>query len=175
MRLRSSIFAWVKRLFIPLLFIQLCIPIKAVNLRNIAAPTTDVPQELALSDAHKLAATIPGATVVLIEGKSMRPHFDTGCLVIIKQQPFNTLKPGATVLYCTSEDELVLHRLVEKSPTGWSVEGLNNVVMDPEKVTSQNYKGVMYVTFYTSPGQNLAALQGTTVALAKTYTPTRKQ
>ena len=115
-----------------------------------ARPLTAVSLSTALADAQKLATARPGASVMLIEGKSMLPFFGEGSVVVIKKIDPAKLRAGMVVVYTNRFGEMVAHRLVATVAGGWVAQGYNNSMPDSTVVSGSNLLGVVYATFHSS-------------------------
>lgn len=97
-------------------------------------------------DSEKLASLGPDRTSVAGAGESMAPVYHEGCLLVIVKVGYRELSRGMKVAYRTREGRQVVHQLVEQTPDGWRVRGLNNGDEDSERVTAKNLLGVVYAS-----------------------------
>jgi hypothetical protein len=70
-------------------------------------------------------------------------------LLVVASVPYAALEAGMTVAYTNARGLRVVHRLLENTPTGWRVQGLNNGVADRDRVTDENLLGVVYASLNT--------------------------
>jgi hypothetical protein len=136
-------------------------------------PNDGVPFAQALSDAQKVASMHKGWNVFLARGQSMIPQFTSASILVAATAKFEALKPGMLVVYRDASGDVVAHRLVELTDSGWIVKGLNNDKADPGLVTAKNLQGVVCGILNFKEGtDNLAALAANdkpTIAYAKKY------
>lgn len=139
--------------------------------RGADQPMGPLALEVALADAHRLAARHDGAAVLRVEGESMLPFFGDGSVLVMKPVSPERLRPGMVVVYRNRFGETVSHRVESRDDTGWVVRGYNNHGSDSTRVTADNLLGVVYATFYSSgqvddPAALASVIDGTVVALA---------
>ncbi len=97
-------------------------------------------------DAEKLAALGQDRMSVVGAGESMAPVYHADSLLVIAKVEYDDLVAGMTVAYHSREGRRVVHRLVEPTPDGWRVRGLNNGDEDRERVTAKNLLGRVYAS-----------------------------
>ncbi len=112
-----------------------------------AAPTANVKVDEAWNDAKLVAAREPGSMPVVGSGSSMQPVYGDSTMLVIKPIAYDQLRAGMAVAYLNRNGARVVHRLVEKTPEGWRVKGLNNEQIDAELVTRRNLVGAVYASF----------------------------
>ena len=117
--------------------------------RTKAPPSADVPRMEAWRDAEALSAREEGRSSAVGSGESMAPVFGGNTLLVLSRIEFTELSPGMRVAYCNQQGRQVVHQLLEATPSGWKVQGVNNAVEDRERVTRQNLIGVVYVSLYS--------------------------
>jgi signal peptidase I len=100
--------------------------------------------------------------VLVGAGHSMRPLYEAGTILVLRQIPYEQLERGQTVLYRTEQRKVVAHVLVARARDGWRARGLNNPQHDMEPVQPENYVGVVIAAY--QPTQPVAA---TRIAEAK--------
>lgn len=142
-----------------------------VSVRSADYPVGPLSLDVALSDAHRLAARYEGAAVVRVQGESMLPFFGDGSVLVMKPVAPERLRPGMVVVYRNRFGETVSHRVESRDDAGWVVRGYNNSDNDSTRVTAENLLGVVYATFYSNgsaadPIALASLIEGTTVALA---------
>ncbi|MBP7141009.1 MAG: hypothetical protein KBA71_03815 [Opitutaceae bacterium] len=76
----------------------------------------------------------------------MAPVFNEDTILVIAKVPFQELQPGMKVAYLSREGRQVVHQLVDRTPDGWRVRGINNGEIDSERVTARNLLGVVYAS-----------------------------
>lgn len=82
--------------------------------------------------------------VMTTEGRSMRPALPTErTVIVVREVPWDDLRPGCIVVYTHPRIGLITHRLVRKTPKGWWVKGDANRLCDDEWVTPNNIIGVV--------------------------------
>ena len=111
------------------------------------APTANVKVDEAWNDAKLVAAREPGGMPVMGSGSSMQPVYGDNTMLVIKPIAYDQLQAGMSVAYLNRRGARVVHRLVERTPDGWRVQGLNNERADAELVTRRNLIGVIYASF----------------------------
>lgn len=114
-----------------------------------AAPSTDVGKMQAWRDAERVAARDDGRVTVIGSGESMRPIYGENTVLVLTKIDYDQLKPGMQVGYVNERGHRVVHVLLGKDAQGWRVQGLNNEVMDRDRVTRYNLIGVVYASFAT--------------------------
>ena len=97
-------------------------------------------------DATQLSASEPDRTSVAGAGESMAPVFDEDTILVIAKAQFQDLEPGMKVAYLSRDGRQVVHQLVDRTPDGWRVRGINNGGIDSERVTARNLLGVVYAS-----------------------------
>lgn len=97
-------------------------------------------------DAEKLASLGQDRTSVAGAGESMAPVYNEDSLLVIAKVGYHELAAGMNVAYRSREGRQVVHQLIEPTPDGWRVRGLNNGDADRERVTSKNLLGVVYAS-----------------------------
>jgi hypothetical protein len=107
-------------------------------------PSSPVSADQALRDAQTIAAMRPHWSVVRCNGDSMDPHFGNNSLALVDALPYGTLKPQMIVIYRDPSGDLVGHRLIEKTDSGWIAQAVNNRNPDPYRITENNYIGVIF-------------------------------
>jgi len=112
-----------------------------------ATPSANVDVDEAWNDAKMVARREPGSMPVVGSGTSMQPVYGDNTMLVIKPIAYDQLRAGMTVAYLNQRGARVVHRLVEKTPEGWRVKGLNNEQVDAELVTRRNLLGVVYASF----------------------------
>ncbi|HET9614259.1 MAG TPA: signal peptidase I [Candidatus Limnocylindrales bacterium] len=88
------------------------------------------------------------ATFLVVRGMSMLPTYDTGDFVVLERQPAYAI--GDVVGYRVPAGEvgagrIVLHRIVDVSPTGFVVRGDNNDSIDPWTPTASDIAGRLWI------------------------------
>lgn len=102
--------------------------------------------------ASSLAERTSRAFVLTGTGNSMRPLYEAGTILVLRQIPYAQLERGQTVLYRTEQRKVVAHVLVARTRDGWRARGLNNPQHDMEPVQPENYVGVVIAAYQpTSP------------------------
>lgn len=107
-------------------------------------PSSPVSADQALRDAHAIAAMRPNWSVVRCSGDSMDPHFGNNSLALIDALPYEALRPHMIVVYRDPSGDLVGHRLIENTDSGWIAQAVNNHTPDPYQITEDNYIGVIF-------------------------------
>ena len=97
-------------------------------------------------DATHLSSLDPDRASVAGAGESMAPVFDDDTILVITKAQFQDLEPGMKVAYLSRDGRQVVHQLVDRSPDGWRVRGINNGEVDSERVTARNLLGVVYAS-----------------------------
>lgn len=67
--------------------------------------------------------------------------FNKGSAVIVYNTPFSDLEVNDVIVYKSTDNVLIIHRIIEETNNGFIVKGDNNTSIDKELVTSLNYKG----------------------------------
>ncbi len=119
-----------------------------------AAPIgkTTIPYQKALNDAVKVAAMKNTWTVMRGAGDSMVPLYGENSVLVVEKASFTELTAGMVAVYKDSEGSLVAHSLTAKTGSGWIAKGLNNRSQDPERVSAENFVGVVFGVFNASSG-----------------------
>jgi hypothetical protein len=110
-------------------------------------PSTNTSRVQAWKDAELVAGMGEGRVSAAGSGGSMQPVFGSNTMVVISKIAYEDLKAGMTVAYMNRKGHQVVHQILEKKARGWSVQGLNNEVVDLDFVTRDNLLGVIYVSF----------------------------
>jgi hypothetical protein len=97
--------------------------------------------------ANALAQDTSAAFVLVGKGRSMRPLYCPGTILVMTKPPYGDLKRGQTALYLTKDYKVVAHVLVAKVRDGWRVQGLNNSTHDMEPLSPENFVGVVIAAF----------------------------
>ncbi len=117
--------------------------------------------ELAAAEAQ--AERDPRCFALIGAGRSMEPVYASGTAIVVREQSFRLLRAGQAVVYRNVRGRFVAHILVEESPDGWVVAGLNNGGPDRELVTAKNFMGVVLAAYasakVTPTAAELAARQ----------------
>jgi len=80
--------------------------------------------------------------MVVTRGISMEPMFHQGDLVVVADRRREYATPGDMVLYhSAATDQLVLHRIVATTGTGFVTRGDNNWWVDPDLPTQDEIIG----------------------------------
>ncbi len=101
----------------------------------------------AWQQASRLAERTPQAFVLVGSGLSMRPLYEPGTILVLRQLPYAKLQRGQTVLYRNQEEKIVAHVLVTRTRDGWRAQGLNNSVHDMEPIRAENLVGVVIAAY----------------------------
>ncbi len=117
-----------------------------------AAPTgkTTISFEKALHDANKVAAMKSSWSVMLGAGNSMTPLYGENSVLVVEKASFTQLSVGMVAVYKDSEGSLVAHPLTAKTGSDWVARGINNRGEDPERVSAENFVGVVFGVFNAS-------------------------
>lgn len=72
-------------------------------------------------------------TYVIVSGESMEPTLSQGDLAVVRKQP--TYAPGDVIAFKVAEGEsgegaIVIHRIVERGPDGYVMQGDNKPIVD---------------------------------------------
>jgi len=113
------------------------------------APTANVSKLDAWRDAELLSSRSPGRSAAVGSGESMAPVYGDATMLVIAPVAFGDLEPGMTVAYQNLRGRRVVHQLLERTPAGWRVQGLNNGAADRERVTRDNLLGVVYASLHS--------------------------
>ena len=106
----------------------------------------------AWQQATDLAEHTAQSFVLVGSGQSMRPLYEPGTILVLRQIPFAQLKYGQTVLYRNQHRRVVAHVLVARGRDGWRMQGLNNRTHDLEPLCPENFVGVVIAAYQpTSP------------------------
>lgn len=97
--------------------------------------------------ASNLAEHTSRAFVLVGSGQSMRPLYEAGTILVLRQLPYAQLKRGQTVLYRNRQQKVVAHVLVARGRDGWRVQGLNNPIHDMEPIREDNLVGVVIAAY----------------------------
>ncbi|MES1168968.1 MAG: S24 family peptidase [Oleiharenicola lentus] len=116
--------------------------------------------EHAWQQASDLAERTPRAFVLVGSGKSMRPLYEAGTILVLRQVPYAQLKYGQTVLYRNRQQKVVAHVLVARGRDGWRVRGLNNRMHDAEPLCAENLVGVVIAAYQPAAPRPLVRLAG---------------
>ena len=101
----------------------------------------------AVVDAQKVAAMEENWVVMRAKGNSMAPHFTEHALLLVDKAPYSALKKGMIAVYKGEEGEMISHLVTEQTPQGWKAQGANNFREDPNKVTADNFVGIVFGVF----------------------------
>jgi len=119
--------------------------------RPIITPATHAWQQ-----ASALADRTDRAFVLVGSGDSMRPLYQPGTILVLRQAPYEELQCGQTVLYRNQRQKIVAHVLVTRARDGWRARGLNNPQHDMEPILEENYIGVVIAAYQpTTPAREL--------------------
>ena len=114
--------------------------------RSAPVPSLVTPgKEFAAAKAH--AAKAERSFALIGSGKSMEPMYASGTAIVVHEQSYHTLRPGMPVVYRNSRGHYVAHMIVEPMRGGWLAIGVNNAKPDDERVTKDNYVGVIQAAF----------------------------
>jgi hypothetical protein len=116
--------------------------------------------ERAWQQASDLAEHTPRAFVLVGSGQSMRPLYEAGTILVLRQVPYARLKYGQTVLYRNRQQKVVAHVLVARGRDGWRVQGLNNRTHDTEPLCAENLVGVVIAAYQPAMPRPLVRLAG---------------
>ncbi|GHC04173.1 S24 family peptidase [Cerasicoccus arenae] len=105
---------------------------------------TTVPLKQAIQDAMKVADRNANWEVMLGQGKSMSPYFNSGSVLLVDNAPFRKLKQGMMVVFKDAEGDWECHWLVRKEADKWVTQGVNNASVDPDLIGESNYRGVVF-------------------------------
>ena len=77
----------------------------------------------------------------MVTSNSMRPAFNTGAMVVIT--PAQSYEVGEVITYQASKhkQDIVTHRIVEKTPQGFKTKGDANDTVDDREVTKEQIHG----------------------------------
>ncbi len=114
-----------------------------------AAPSTDVGRLQAWRDAEQVAGREGDRETVIGSGDSMRPIYGENTVLVLSKIDYADLKAGMQVGYVNQAGRRIVHVLQARDARGWKVQGLNNEVIDEERVTRYNLIGVVYASFTT--------------------------
>lgn len=121
----------------------------------------EVPAAHAWHQASTLAERTEGAFVLVGSGDSMRPLYQPGTILVLRQVPYDELQRGQTVLYRNQRQKIVAHVLVALTRDGWRARGLNNPRHDMEPILEKNCVGVVIAAYQPtdlSPAMQVAGL-----------------
>ena len=117
--------------------------------------TKEIPSILGATDADTAynAARIVGMQggdrmIGTVRGDSMAPLLSDGTVIVIKPVAYETLTAGENVAYTNRQGEQVIHQLVRREGPNWVARGINNRGEDPDRVTPDNFIGILYAVFY---------------------------
>lgn len=136
---------WVKFLIIPIFLLSIGFALGLYQVADVPSPVTF---KQALQDTEYVASMNPNWVVFEAEGTSMYPHYGSNALVVVEKIPYSELEPGMLAVYVDREGDYVGHILLEKTPKGFTIQGYNNPVTDPELVTPSNLVGILFATFH---------------------------
>lgn len=105
-----------------------------------------------LAAAETAAKQQRGCFAIEGEGPSMEPVYVGRTGLVVKTGGFENLRAGQAVVYKNSRGVYVTHMIVEKTPYGWVVAGLNNYRQDDDQVTEFNFVGVVTQAFASKSG-----------------------
>jgi hypothetical protein len=111
-----------------------------------SAPSAPVRRLDAWRDAEMLAAREGGRSAAVGGGESMAPIYGDNTLLVVAKVSYGSLETGMTVAYMNARGVRVVHRLVENTRSGWRVQGVNNDAADRDRVTPENFVGVVYAS-----------------------------
>lgn len=120
------------------------------------------PAANAWQQASALADRTDRAFVLVGSGMSMRPLYEPGAILVLRQIPYARLQRGQTVLYRNQQQKVVAHVLVTRARDGWRARGLNNPQHDMEPILVGNYIGVVIAAYQPTepaPGLQLAGMR----------------
>lgn len=127
----------------------------------------------AVVDATRLAQQHAGAQVARVVGDSMVPFFSGGDVVVFKPIAFSQVKVGMIVVYENAWGETVAHQVVRVTEEGLITRGYHNREADSTRVTTANFRGIVYGTFHAYDTgvfafdlQSLALYRAVTLVLA---------
>jgi len=89
-------------------------------------------------------------TVMRGAGDSMVPLYGENSVLVVEKASFSKLSADMVVVYKDSEGDLVAHPLTSKAGSDWNARGINNQSQDPEKVSAENFVGVVFGVFNAS-------------------------
>lgn len=114
------------------------------------APASAEGMNSAIRDAIEIASMNDDRMVFRCEGNSMAPFFGPGSVALARKSEFEALRPGTIAIYRDRSNDLVAHRVVSLSEKGWTARGQNNRRIDDERVTPENFVGIVYAVFHTA-------------------------
>jgi len=76
----------------------------------------------------------------------MAPVYNEDTFLVIVKARYEDLQSGMKVAYRTRGGRQVVHQLVDPTPDGWRVRGINNGEVDSERVTADNLLGIVYAS-----------------------------
>lgn len=91
------------------------------------------------SRSDRLYNIIRLRTYTVLSG-SMEPEFYPGDMVVVTKPNTSKLVPNDIITFKT-DNEIVTHRIIEKTPEGFITQGDNNNVADSEMITPENIIG----------------------------------
>jgi len=119
-------------------------PAKNIDLFISRAPLpTLVARGAEMATAEIVAANNDGDFALHGVGSSMEPVYPPGTAIVVHPCSYRMLRAGMAVVYVSRRGSYVAHMLVEETPRGWLVIGLNNSEPDDELVTAGNLLGVI--------------------------------
>lgn len=144
---------------------------QSISAESLPVPRSGVAIDDAVADGVTVAAMNPAWEVMIGAGKSMAPHYGEGSVLVVDRMPFEQLRPGMMVVFQDRDGDWVGHWLVSRDESGWRTQGANNGSMDPDTLTPERYRGVIFGVLNASdpgPGaRNVAAQAGLPVVLGK--------
>ena len=123
------------------------------------AGKTTISYQKALNDAVKVAAMKNTWTVMRGAGDSMIPLYGENSVLVVEKASFTQLSAGMVVVYKDSEGTLVAHPLTAKAGSDWVARGINNQSQDPERVSAENFVGVVFGVFNASQSGQESGVQ----------------
>ena len=112
----------------------------------------------AWQQASDLAEHTSQAFVLVGSGQSMRPLYEPGTILVLRQIPYAQLKYGQTVLYRNHLRKVVAHVLIARGRDGWRLQGLNNRTHDMEALRPDNLVGVVIAAYQPATTRPLVGL-----------------
>jgi len=114
------------------------------------APQSSLSRTKAIAMAKDAADALGGRVFTVSQTGSMKPTLDENSVVALEPARYHELQSGDIVVYRNQHGRAVVHRLLQRSKSGWWVLGDNNAKADREVVTEDNLIGRVCAIFYTS-------------------------
>lgn len=79
---------------------------------------------------------------------SMLPMFHANAWLVVEEADYSELQTGDIVIYKSEKGYPIVHQIVAKTHNGYKVKGVNNINIDQEVVTQENFSSRVAAILY---------------------------